>query len=89
MKEDYVQVAAKMYNSKGEGFAIGSARFTEQDILRHEEGALKIVAAKDGPKEVSVGNITGVLEPRPLGHPPELSIEPIFRYPSDLHLGEL
>lgn len=87
-KEDYVQFAAKMYNRNGAGFGIGSATFTQEDIARHEEGSLKIVAAADGPKEVKIGDVTGVLEMRPLGHPLELVIEAIFRYPSELHLGE-
>lgn len=89
LKEDYVQFAAKMYSSSGQGFAIGSAEFTEEDLLKHEQGQMKIVAAKDGPKEVKVGDITGVLEKRPLGEPLELLIEPIFKYPSELHFGEL
>lgn len=88
LKEDYVQFAAKMYSQDGTGFGMGSATFTQEDIRRHEEGSLKIVAAADGPKEVKVGNVTGVLEVRPPGHPVELVIEPIFQYPSDLHLGE-
>jgi len=88
LKEDYVQFAAKMYGRDGAGFGIGSATFTQEDIRRHEEGSLKIVAAADGPKEVKIGDVTGVLEVRPPGHPLELVIEPIFRYPSELHLGE-
>ena len=88
LKEDYVQFAAKMYSRDGAGFAIGSATFTQEDIRRHEEGSLKIVAAADGPKEIKIGDVTGVLEVRPPGHPLELVIEPIFRYPSELHLGE-
>ena len=89
LKEGYIQFAAKMYSSSGEGFAIGSSVFTEEDFLKHEQGELKIVAPVDGPKEVSVGDVTGVLEIRPTGIPLELFIEPIFKYPSDLHLGEL
>lgn len=88
LKEDYVQFAAKMYSRDRAGFGIGSATFTQEDIRRHEEGSLKIVAAADGPKEVKVGDVTGVLEVRPSSHPLELVIEPMFRYPSDLHLGE-
>lgn len=33
--------------------------------------------------------VVGVIEVRPPGQPLELSIEPIFKYPSELHLGEL
>jgi len=33
--------------------------------------------------------MVGVIEVRPLGQPLELVIEPIFEYPSELHLGEL
>jgi len=88
LKEDYVQFAAKMYSRDGAGFGMGSAMFAQEDIRRREEGSLKIVAASDGPNEVKVGDITGVLEVRPPGHPLELVIEPIFRYPSNLHLGE-
>ena len=89
LQKDYVQFSAKMYGSNGEGFAIGGSQFTEEDIIKHEQGELKIVAASDGPKEVKVGDITGVLEIRPPGQPLELVIQPIFKYPSDLHLGEL
>ena len=88
IRDSYVQFAAKMYGRDGAGFGIGSATFTQEDIERHEEGTLKIVATKNGPKEVKVGDVTGVLEVRPPGHPLELMIEPILRYPSDLHLGE-
>jgi len=88
LQEDYIQFAAKMYSQDGAGFGIGSTTFTQEDIRRHEEGSVKIVAASDGPKEVMVGDVTGVLEVRPPGQPVVLMIEPIFRYPSDLHLGE-
>jgi len=88
LKEDYVQLAAKMYSRDGAGFGIGSTTFTQEDISRHEEGSLKIVATADGPKEVKIGDVTGVLEVRPPAHPLDLVIEPIFRYPSELHLGE-
>jgi len=88
LKEDYVQFAAKMYSRNGAGFGIGSATFTQEDIRRHNEGSLKIVAAAVGPKEVKIGDVTSVLEKRPPGEPLELVIEPIFRYPSELHLGE-
>lgn len=86
--EDYVQFAAKMHSQNGAGFGIGSAAFTEEHRRRHEEESLKIVAAADGLKGVKVGDVTGVLEVRPPSHPLELVIQPIFRYPSDLHLGE-
>jgi hypothetical protein len=88
LKQDYVQFGAKMHGRDGAGFGIGSAPFTQEDIRRHEEGALKIVAASDGPKEIKVGDVIGILEVRPPGHSLELAIEPVFRYPSDLHLGE-
>jgi len=88
LKGDYVQFAAKMYSRDGAGFGIGSARFTQEGIRRCEEGSLKIVAAADGPKEVKIGDVISVLEMRPPCHPLELVIEPIFRYPSELHLGE-
>lgn len=88
LKEDYIQFAAKMYSRDGAGFGIGSKTFTQEDIIRHKEGSGKIVAASDGPKEVTVGNVVGVMEVRPPGQPLGLVIEPIFRYPSDLHLGE-
>jgi hypothetical protein len=89
MKEDYVQFAAKMYGSNGEGFAIGGKEFTKEDIIRHNEGKSIILATKDGPKEVKVGDKTAVFEKSPPGYPLELFIQPIFKYPSDLHLGEL
>lgn len=91
MEKDYIQFAAKMYSRKGDGFAIGSTVFTEEDIAKHEQGALKIVASANGPKEVKVGDTTATLEirPNPPGLPLELTIEPIFSYPSDFHLGEL
>jgi len=89
MKEDYIQFAAKMYGRNGEGFAIGSARFREEDLTRHTEGKLKVVAAKDGPKEVKVGDVVAVMERRPPGCPLELYIEPIFKYPSKQHFHEL
>ena len=88
LQEDYIQFAAKMYSRNGDGFGIGTETFTQEDIRRHEEKSLKIVAASDGPKEVTVGDVTGVMEVRPPGQSLMLMIEPIFRYPSDLHLGE-
>lgn len=88
MKEDYIQFAAKMYSSDGYGFAIGSKEFTEEDMRRHTRGESKILATQDGPREVKVGDITAALEKSPPGYPLELFIEPIFKYPSDLHLGE-
>lgn len=87
--EGYVQLAGKFYSSTGEGFAIGSSRFSEEDVLKHEQGELKLIAAADGPQEFKVGDITGVIEVRPPGIPLELKIDPIFKYPSKLHLGEL
>jgi hypothetical protein len=63
VREDYVQLAAKMYSSSGQGFAIGSTE--------------------------SENGVMGAMEVRPPGQPLELSIEPMFEYPSDLHLGEL
>ncbi len=89
LQKDYIQFSAKMHDRTGQGFAIGSSKFTQEDILKHEQGELKIVAASDGPQEVEVGDITGVFEIRPPGKPLELVIEPIFEYPSELHLGEL
>lgn len=89
MKEDCVQFAAKMYGRDGKGFAIGSTGFTKEDIARHKEGKLRIIAGKDGPKEVKAGDTVGVMETRPPGCPLELHIEPLFKYPSDSHLGEL
>ena len=88
LQEDYIQLAAKMYSRDGAGFGIGSTTFTQEDIRRHEEKSFKIVAASDGPKEIMVGDVTGVLEVRPSGQSLVLMIDPIFRYPSDLHLGE-
>ena len=88
LTEDYIQFAAKMYSRDGAGFDIGSKTLTQEDIIGHEEGSCKIVAASDSPKEVTVGDVVGIIEVRPPGQPLELVIEPIFRYPSDLHLGE-
>ena len=88
LKEDYVQFAAKMYSPNGAGFGIGSTNFTQEDIRKQKEESLGIVAAADGPKEVKVGDVIGVLEVCPPGHSLKLVIEPIFQYPSDLHLGE-
>ena len=91
MHDDCVQFSAKMYSSKGDGFAIGSKIYTEEDILLHSQGKSKIVAAVNGPKEVTVGDTTAVLEirPNPPGLPLELNIDPIFKYQSNIHLGEL
>ncbi len=86
--EAYVQFAAKMYGQDGAGFGIGSKTITQEDIRRHEEGSLPIVAAADGPKEGRIGDVTAVLEVHPPGIPMGLVIQPIFRYPSDLHLAE-
>lgn len=88
LTEDYIQFAAKMYSRDGAGFGIGSKTLTQEDIMRHDEESVIIIAASDSPKEVRVGDVVGVMEPRPPGQPLELVIEPIFRYPSDLHLGE-
>ena len=66
IKEDYIQFAAKMYASNGEGFGMGSAI---------------------NPDHPELGSM-GYLEKRLPGEPFELVIEQIFRYPSELHLGE-
>ena len=92
MHEGYIQLAAKMYDSNGDGFAIGSKVFTKEDGIEHEQGKQIIIAAANSSKgEVSVGEITGVFELRPKsqGLPLKLTIDPIFQYPSNLHLGEL
>lgn len=55
---------------------------------KNNERVELVKLASDGPKEVKAGDVTGILEVRPQGHSLELVIEPIFRYPSDLHLGK-
>ena len=72
LEKDYIQFAAKMFSSTGEGFGIGRVRFTQEDLARHDKGEQKIVAATGGPKEVGVGDMTGVMDkclsqPKPLG----------------------
>lgn len=91
MCEDCIQFSAKMYSSNGDGFAIGSNVLTEQDIIEHKQGKQVFIAAADGPTEFTVGMVTGVMEfrPNPPGQSLQLVIDPIFRYPSDQHLGEL
>ena len=90
LEENYIQFAAKMYSQNGTGFGIGSKTLTQEDIMSIDEDdeSIMTIAASDSPKELVVGEVIGVLEVRPSGHPLELLIEPIFRYPSDLHLGE-
>jgi len=91
LHDDCIQFSAKMYSRKGDGLAIGSGIVTEKDFLLHSQGKLLTVAAANGPKEVTIGDTTGVFETKPTspGLPLELKIDPIFKYPSNLHLGEL
>lgn len=88
VKKDYIQFATKMYSSNGEGFAIGSKELTNEHIIRYSEGKEKILAPTHGPIKLKEGDKVAVLEGRPSGYPLELFIQPIFKYPSDLHLGE-
>jgi len=89
VNKDYIQFAAKMYSSTGQGFGIGSEIFTQADLIKHQNGESKIIAAANGPTKIAVGDITGVMEIRPPGQALDLKIEPIFKYPSDLNMGEL
>jgi len=63
-----------------------------------EEDVLRFAAKMYGSAGQGVGlgsaedpklGVVGVIEVRPPGQPLELVIEPIFKYPSELHLGEL
>lgn len=91
MHEDCLQFAARMYSSSGNGLAIGGSVVTEQDLVEHEQGKQVFVASVDGPTEVRVGDTVATIEirPNPPGIPLKLKIDPIFRYPSDHHFGEL
>jgi hypothetical protein len=62
VKQEYIQFAAIMYDTNGNGVAIGS-------------------------KETEDRGTVAIIEK--VGDHPKLVIEPIFKYPSELHLGEL
>jgi hypothetical protein len=89
--DEYVQFAGKMFSANGDGFAIGSSIVTKQDLKDHMEGRMIVIASASGPKEYSVGDLTGTLEfrPNPPGDPLMLHIKPMFQYPGDRHLGEI
>ncbi len=91
IEEKHIQLAVKIYNKDGEGFELASSVLTEEDIIAHEEGeSLWIESADPGEDwEWEAGTISGGFRRTPSGAPMLVHIEPIFLYPSDLHLGEL
>ena len=87
LNEDYVQLAAKIYSSTGEGLVIGSSELTEEDVARHNSGEVFLIGPEGA--EFEVGDTYGVIEIRPPGEALELHIQAMFKYPSELHIGEL
>lgn len=79
MLPDCIQFAGKLYSSKGHGVAIGSSEITEEEAME-----------RFGDKSLA-GTPLGIIHPslNPPGLPLDLVIDPIFRYPSEDHLGEL
>lgn len=81
MEPTLICFAAKMFTSDGEGFMLASEPATEQDVALYQQ---KGISYEVGEHIAFVQKASDPPSP-PFHH----TLEPIFRYPGDRHLGEL